>query len=152
MRSLILSALAAALLIGVTETKSVAQQTSGPPGNFRSSCRDIRDNNGQLSASCQNRNGQWRNTSLDYRNCQGSIVNDDGQLRCASAQSQAGGRQAGVVPQGSYQQTCRDARTNGPQLIASCQDKSGNWQNTSIDTRSCSGEIVNDNGQLRCSK
>jgi major membrane immunogen (membrane-anchored lipoprotein) len=150
MRSLILSALAAALFIGVTGTKCVAQ-AGAPPGDYQSTCRDIRDNNGQLTASCQNRNGQWRSTSLDYRNCQGSIVNDDGQLRCATGGSQTGGQQAGV-PQGSYQQTCRNIRNNGPQLNASCQNKSGQWKNTSIDTRSCSGEIVNDDGNLRCSK
>jgi len=146
---MILSALAAALLVGITGTKSVAQTSGLPPGDYQQTCRDIRDNNGQLSASCQNRNGQWRTTSVDYRNCQGSIVNDDGQLRCAREAAGQPGTQAGV-PQGSYQQTCRNIRNNGPQLVASCQDKSGKWQNTSIDTRSCNGEIVNDDGQLRC--
>lgn len=150
MRSVILSGLTVVLLVGITGTRSVAQQTGGPPGDYQQTCRNIRDNSGQLNASCQDRNGQWRNTSLDYRNCQGSIVNDNGQLRCASARSQAGGQQSGIVPQGDYQQTCRNARTNGPQLIANCQKKDGSWQNTSIDTRSCKGGIVNEDGNLRC--
>lgn len=144
MRSLILSALAAALLVGITGTTGVAQTSGLPPGNYQQTCRDIRDNGSQLNASCENKSGQWVTTSLDYRNCQGSIVNENGQLRCATSGSQAG------VPQGSYQQTCRNIRNNGPQLNASCQKKDGTWQNTSLDTRSCNGDIMNDDGQLRC--
>jgi major membrane immunogen (membrane-anchored lipoprotein) len=145
MRTSILFVLAVALLVGILGTAGVAQ-TSLPPGNYQQTCRDIRDNGSQLNAKCQNRSGQWRNTSLDYRNCQGTITNDDGQLRCSGNTS---GQQAGV-PQGDYQQTCRNIRNNGPQLNASCQKKDGTWQNTSVDTRSCSGPIVNDDGNLRC--
>ncbi len=146
MRTSILSALAVALLVGVLGTASVAQTSALPPGSYQQTCRDIRDNGSQLNAKCQNRSGQWQNTSLDYRSCQGSIVNDNGQLRCSSDSS---GPQAGV-PSGDYGQTCRNVRTNGPQLIATCQKKDGSWQNTSIDTRSCKGGIVNDDGNLRC--
>jgi major membrane immunogen (membrane-anchored lipoprotein) len=148
MRSSILSALAVACLVGIPGTAGVAQ-TSLPAGSYQQTCRDIRDNGSQLNAKCQNRSGQWRNTSLDYRNCQGSVVNDDGQLRCSESVGQQGSRQAGV-PAGDYQQTCRNIRNNGPQLVASCQKKDGTWQNTSIDTRSCSGAIINDDGNLRC--
>jgi major membrane immunogen (membrane-anchored lipoprotein) len=150
MRNSILPVLGVAVFVAVLGTKSVAQTGALPPGDYQQTCRSIRDNGSQLNAQCQNRNGQWQNTSLDYRSCQGSIVNDNGQLRCASSRSQAGGQQAGIVPQGSYQETCRNARTNGPQLLANCQKKDGSWQNTSIDTRSCKGNIVNEDGNLRC--
>src|SRR5437899_3756954 len=54
------------------------------------------------------------------------------------------------IPSGSYQQTCRDIRNNSDRLEATCQSRSGDWRTTSIDYRGCSGEIVNDDGNLRC--
>jgi hypothetical protein len=64
--------------------------------------------------------------------------------------SAKGVAQTSGLPPGKYQQTCRNIRSNGSQLIASCQKKDGHWQDTSIDTSSCSGGIVNDDGRLRC--
>jgi hypothetical protein len=58
--------------------------------------------------------------------------------------------QVGALPAGDYQQTCRDIKTSGSQLTASCQKRDGHWQSTSIDTSTCTGGIVNDDGQLRC--
>ena len=58
------------------------------------------------------------------------------------------------IPSGSYQQTCTDINVvNGSTLAARCQDTSGSWRSTRItNVQDCSGEIVNDNGSLRCSK
>jgi hypothetical protein len=55
------------------------------------------------------------------------------------------------VPQGSYQQTCRDIGVRGDVLTARCKDISGNWQNAQMrDISYCNGDITNDNGALRC--
>jgi hypothetical protein len=36
-----------------------------------------------LVATCQKREGGWRNTKLDdYQNCRSDITNDNGRLRC----------------------------------------------------------------------
>src|SRR5215470_2433376 len=54
------------------------------------------------------------------------------------------------IPSGSYKQTCRDIRNNGYRLEATCQSQGGDWRTTSLDYRGCGGEIVNDDGNLRC--
>ena len=55
------------------------------------------------------------------------------------------------VPSGSYQQTCKDIGANGATLYAKCQNTNGGWQSTQLSNfEGCTGEIVNDNGALRC--
>ena len=126
------------------------QQGSGLPyGNYQQTCRNIRNNGYRLDATCQKRSGNWRNTSLNYRDCQSSIVNDDGRLRCAS--SGYGDRWRGGVPRGPYEQTCRNIRVDGNRLNATCQKRDGDWRDTSLNSFGyCRGQIENDNGHLRC--
>jgi hypothetical protein len=139
MRGVIISALAVVLVGGAAQA-----QTGGlPPGNYQQTCRDIRNNNNRLDASCQRNDGSWNNTWLDTSSCS-SVVNDDGNLRCAS------GNTAQDLPPGDYQRTCRDIRSNNNRLDASCQRTDGSWVNTWLDYSSCGGSIVNDNGNLRC--
>jgi hypothetical protein len=57
----------------------------------------------------------------------------------------------GRYPRGSYARTCRDIRMEGTNLKASCQKNDSRWRDTSLkhyDT--CRGQIINDNGRLRC--
>lgn len=54
------------------------------------------------------------------------------------------------VPGGDYTLTCRDIRTDGHVLRASCQKVDGGWRSSSLDTRNCSNQIVNEDGHLRC--
>jgi hypothetical protein len=56
----------------------------------------------------------------------------------------------GGRPWGDYQQTCRDIRYNGTILTANCQKRDGGWRGTSLDYRGCRGQVINDNGYLRC--
>ena len=57
----------------------------------------------------------------------------------------------GGVPQGSYQQNCRNVQAYGDRLRASCQDGFGNWHDTELrDWDSCRGDITNNNGTLQC--
>ncbi len=143
MRGLIMPTLAAVLAAGTLGTTSSAQTRGLPPGDYQQTCRDIRSNNYRLDASCQRNDGSWNNTWLDYRSCGGSIVNDNGNLRCAGGASQG-------LPPGDYQRTCRDIRSDNYRLDASCQRNDGSWNNTWLDYRSCGGSIVNDDGNLRC--
>lgn len=143
MRGLIFSALAVVLVAGVGHA-----QTGGlPPGDYQQTCRDIRSNGNRIDASCQRSDGSWANTWIDTSSCGGgSIVNDNGSLRCASGSTAQGG-----VPSGTYQQSCRDIRGDGNTLSASCQKKDGSWNNTSLSHyNDCRGQIENDDGNLRC--
>jgi hypothetical protein len=124
-------------------------QGSGLPyGDYQQTCRNIRNDGHRLDATCQKRDGSWRNTSLNYRYCQGSIVNDDGRLRCSGGGGY-GDRWRGGVPPGTYQQTCRNIRIDGNRLTATCQKRNGEWRDTSLKNFSYC-RIENDNGHLRC--
>jgi hypothetical protein len=55
-----------------------------PGGSYTQTCQNIRASGDDLNATCQKRNGGWRNTSLDgYQSCRSDITNDNGHLRCA---------------------------------------------------------------------
>jgi|SRR5215813_7043354 len=126
------------------------QGSSLPYGDYQETCRNIRNNGHRLDATCQKSNGDWRNTSLNYRYCRGAIVNDNGHLRCSDNDGYSD-RWRGRVPSGSYQQTCQNIRVDGNRLNATCQKLNGGWHNTSLkDFNYCRGRIENDNGHLRC--
>src|SRR5260370_23363893 len=97
MRALIISTLAMVLVGGKMGSERRVQTGGLPPGAYQQTCRDIRSNNYRLDASCQRNDGSWTNTWLDYRSCGGSIVNDDGNLRCVDS---SGGASQGNVPSG----------------------------------------------------
>lgn len=55
-----------------------------PAGSYSQTCRDVRVRWNVLLARCQDRDGGWRDTSLEaFGRCNGRIENIDGQLRCA---------------------------------------------------------------------
>jgi hypothetical protein len=54
-----------------------------PYGSYSQTCQNIHVSGNSLQASCQKRNGKWKNTSLgNYHQCRGEIQNDNGKLRC----------------------------------------------------------------------
>jgi CVNH domain len=54
-----------------------------PPGDYKLTCRNARANGYRLDATCQKRDGGWRDTTLNnFNQCRSMIVNDDGHLRC----------------------------------------------------------------------
>jgi hypothetical protein len=54
-----------------------------PRGSYQDSCRRIRFDDGDLSAYCRTRSGDWRQTDLENaRQCRGDIANDNGRLVC----------------------------------------------------------------------
>ena len=115
-----------------------------PPGSYQKSCTDINTKDGELWARCQMRDGQWRESSLDYRNCYQEITNENGRLTCGQRHHHH------MLPRGSYKETCRDLGMNGDVLSAECQRRDGTWRFTSLDVGECYGEVVNQNGRLEC--
>ncbi len=132
-------------------------QSGSANGSFAQSCRDISVRWGVLRARCQTRDGRWVDTSLDqYARCNSDISNENGQLRCgAYDRDRDHDRDRGrdYAPAGSYSQTCREVRTRGDDLTAVCQTMNGQWVASTLDHYDrCSGEIVNDDGQLQCTR
>lgn len=113
-----------------------------PGGSWQRTCTDARMDRGWLSAACRTRNGRLRNTSLDVGQCGGEISNQDGRLWCE--------RRRAVLPPGSWQRTCTDARMNGTTLTASCRTRDGRMMRSQIDIRGCRGDLSNLNGWLTC--
>ncbi|HZD94674.1 MAG TPA: CVNH domain-containing protein, partial [Candidatus Sulfotelmatobacter sp.] len=119
--------------------------------SYTQSCKDIKSHGDHLQARCKTVNGDWQNTSLDdYRKCHGQIINDNGNLRCVAGTA---GGYLGGAPSGSYTQTCQEVHVNGDDLEARCSTTSGDWRNAKLDDFGrCRGDIINDDGHLRCSK
>jgi hypothetical protein len=116
-----------------------------PAGSYVESCRDmwVHHDRRRLEAECQRRDGRWRATSLDLRQCDRGIVNDDGRLSCPPQDTVK-------LPAGSYRESCRDVSLDGRQLSARCRRKNGQWRDTQIDLSRCRGAIGNDDGRLTC--
>jgi hypothetical protein len=54
----------------------------GPRGSYVQTCQNITTSGYTLQASCQKKNGTWRQTSLaNYNQCS-DIANNNGKLRC----------------------------------------------------------------------
>jgi len=129
---------------------------AAPQGSYKDTCRNIHFDGDTLVAECRTRDGEWHRTSLDtYRECRGDISNDDGRLRCQRGDDRGGrgdgDRGGGYQPRGSYEQTCREIRVDHGDLAAECRTRDGDWRRTTLDNyRECQGDIVNDDGRLRC--
>lgn len=153
MKAYVAAAIAAAALSGSAAHAQETQRWGGgwgggvPSGSYQQSCRDIRVNGPTLTASCQDSRGRWTYSSIRVDQCRGDIRNAGGRLQCAPGGGPGWG---GNLPNGSYQQSCRDARVTGGTLSASCRDNRGRWNYSSIRMNDCRRDIRNDNGRLVC--
>jgi CVNH domain len=134
-------------------------QGGAPYGSYAQSCQKISTRGSTLKAKCQTSYGRWHNTSLqNFDRCNGGIVNDNGNLRCGREGNRGwyhGQNDHGQngTPSGSYTRSCQDIRTSGNTLEANCSTSNGDWKRASLqDFNLCNGEIVNDNGRLRCNR
>jgi CVNH domain len=160
MRGQNVSALAVMLLGLALGPVSLAQGV--PRGTYRQTCQDIRSNGYTLYARCQRVDGDWHNTSINYQNCRGPIINDNGNLRCEEGgggyaapgyASPGYGRWQDGLPPGDYKRTCQNLYVDGNKLSATCQRVDGGWNNTSLkNIDRCQSMIVNDDGNLRCQR
>ncbi|MGE0154920.1 MAG: CVNH domain-containing protein [Reyranellaceae bacterium] len=130
------------------------QMAGLPGGSWRQSCREGRiEGRDTLRAECRTMDGRWNRTSLDLDRCgrNGAVANRNGELAC---ENQSGRDQwwGQGLPQGSYRQSCRNARIEGrDDLVAECRRTNGNWRSTKLDIDRCRGrDIVNNNGHLEC--
>jgi hypothetical protein len=142
-------------------------------GDYRDTCQHVRWDGTMLYAQCQTRDGDWRNTSIDSRDCGGQILNLNGRLACGQAGYQQepngrpydndrdrgydrgsnGGNWQSGLPPGDYQLTCQDMRMDGDRLEARCEKRNGGWRSTSLDdVQRCNSPIVNNNGRLSCQR
>ena len=97
----------------------------------------------RLEAECRRRDGRWRETHLELRQCDRGIVNSDGRLECPR-------QEVARLPAGSYRETCRDFSLENRRLEARCRRRNGEWRDTEIDLSRCKN-IRNDDGRLVCS-
>jgi hypothetical protein len=141
------SAIAVTFVVGL----GISQAQSTPPGSYQQTCRNIDFHDDVLVANCQDSTGRWQSAQLrDVQSCRSDIINDDGALRCSRSGGLGGGVAAGL-PGGSYTQSCQDVHASGDDLHARCPTANGDWKDTKLDDyNKCRGEIVNDNGKLRC--
>lgn len=116
-----------------------------PSGTYTESCRDmyVDHDRHRLEAECRRRDGRWRLTYLDLRECDRGIVNEDGWLACRR-------QEAMRLPAGSYRETCRDFSIDNGRLEARCRRRNGDWRDTALNFKACKGPIRNDDGRLVC--
>ncbi|HEX4303476.1 MAG TPA: CVNH domain-containing protein [Rhizomicrobium sp.] len=150
-------ALALIAIAGMLALAPAAEARWAPSGSYASTCRHVQYDGDLLTASCQRRDGSWRNSYLpDADNCDASIVNNDGQLECGYTTWHGrdhfrGGDDGG--PSGSYERSCTNIRMDGYTLKATCQRRDGSWRWTWLDDAyDCDGRIDNNNGQLVCGR
>ena len=120
-------------------------------GSASKSCQNMERHGNMVMASCQSKDGSWHDTTLRHANkCQGDIVNDDGNLRCALGSNGWLGWNNGI-PGGTYTQTCRNVTGNSDRLDAECQARDAKWRHTILlKNARCQGQIENDDGHLGC--
>lgn len=118
-----------------------------PNGSYRQTCRNIDVDGRDLEAECADRRGRYGDTRLsNYRNCNGDIGNDDGELRCA----RGGDDDDADLPRGRWRDSCRDYDVRRGFLYAECRTRAGRWIDTRLDLRNCRRDVVNDDGRLVC--
>ena len=59
-------------------------RNGAPEGGYMQSCQDIRTVGTTLQASCQKKNGKWKQASLrNFNQCTNQIENNNGKLVCS---------------------------------------------------------------------
>ena len=116
-----------------------------PKGSYRETCRDSYVEGNRLYSQCKKQNGSWNKTSINYKNCNRDIRNDNGKLSCERNNQSS-------FPKGSYKKSCKNLYMEGNVLEADCKNDNGKWKHSSIKYKNCNKSIWNDNGKLRCNK
>jgi hypothetical protein len=128
-------------LDGVWNAKSANTSSGGPAEphpqyNFSYSCQHLslswinNSSYAQLSADCQNTNGQWIHSNMDLNAC---IENSESNLLFRHG--------------GNFQASCQGDWITSRSLGASCRNSSGFYNPASIDLNQ---GVSNNNGYLRC--
>ena len=144
--------LAAVAFVSCIANFAPAHAQWNPDGSYSDSCRNIRFDGDSLTAKCRRLDGAWRNTWLpNADNCDGNIVNDNGQLECIVGRGRDWDRYSEGGPSGPYERTCTNVRMEGYTLKATCQRNDGSWRWSELEyAYDCDGRIGNFNGRLVC--
>lgn len=131
-----------AIILFAATGPNASAQAAPPPGPYNESCQNIQMKGATLHAKCQTADGKWADTKLENAGkCADGVINLNGILSC----------QAGLLPPGSYVQTCTNVRLDGTTLRASC--KNSKDQSVAAELKNanqCRGDITNQNGALKC--
>jgi hypothetical protein len=95
-----------------------------------------------LHARCQTADGKWADAKLEKANqCSDGVINLNGILSC----------QTGLLPPGSYVESCANVRVEGATLKADCRNNKDRLVATELkNANRCTGDIANKDGSLRC--
>jgi hypothetical protein len=123
-----------------------------PSGSYASSCQNPCVNGTTLTGHCETVAGSWRHATLSrFDLCQpNTFWNHDGHLRCARRRSDPPSDSPDGLPWGTYKNSCRDSVAKDGILFSSCQTRSGDWLQATLDLTLCVGEKWNDDGRLNC--
>src|SRR4030095_12223245 len=125
-------------------------EAAAPTGSYQQSCRQInvvgsKRPDALLTAECRTKNGQWRPTSLYYKNCRDDIDNSNGTLICANEQA------SDNLPPGEWRTACRGGYVDARALHAECQTFGGRWEEAGLEMSGCPwGPVTSANGMLSC--
>jgi hypothetical protein len=124
------------------------------PGDWDNSCRDAELRGNVLTATCRERDGGWRRSSIRFTDCPRNMVaNQDGRLVCSIGGGGGGGGGAAQRVPGDWDESCREAELRGNVLFATCRTTGGDWRRSSIRFTDCPGNRVrNENGWLVCAQ
>jgi hypothetical protein len=114
-----------------------------PRGSYTDSCHDITMKGNTLHAICKSADGREAPATLkDAGHCAQGVANVNGVLSCEVSD---------VLPPGSYISTCKDIRMQRTTLMASCDNGKGRSIAAELrDAHKCTGDIMNQNGKLKC--
>jgi len=131
-----------------------------PTGSYTNSCSGCTISGDTLSCDCKNEDGNSRYTSLNVRYCNSSVSNQNGRLSCGESTAAprvvvqtpkpAPSSPTGVMPKGSYAQSCSSCSVTDNRLSCHCSDEDGNKNGTSLSLFGCFNSIENCNGRLKC--
>jgi CVNH domain-containing protein len=129
-------------LLPVVMPSSISAQGAPPPGPYTESCRDIQMQGTTLSATCQEASGKWVHTKMkNAAKCADGLVNTNAVLSCRT----------GLLPPGSYVESCDNVRLDGATLKAACRNEKGKSVATELkNANQCRGDIANQDGALKC--
>ncbi|AEQ32532.1 cyanovirin-N domain protein [Megavirus courdo11] len=123
-----------------------------PKGAWEQSCTGGTISGTTLTAQCKDSAGTPKASTLDLSRCSpGPVTNNAGVLTCTPGSGFCNTTPTCALPTGPYQSTCTGAAINGTMLSATCDGPNNTKVQTSLDLRNCGqGDIINNNGSLRC--
>ena len=134
---------ASALLCGAIALFALAGDArAAVQGTFTQTCYGWSVSNSVLTAHCKTMDQRIITTQLfSVSSCRGDIWNYDGHLMCNPGKD------------GSYLQTCSEARLNRDNLSALCRKKDGSFLRSELGrVNSCRGDLSNNDGRLECQR